>query len=110
MNPVIAAIDMRRKELRLSQAELARRASTTQSHVSDILTGRIGASLRVVSRLCDAVGLRLVAVDSNDEVARAAQMHPATLAVAANQRRLAGALQDMADVLVEVAKALEEEQ
>lgn len=106
MSPVIAAIDLRRKELRMSQAQLAELAGTAQSHISDILRGNISPSLRVLERLCDALDLKLATVGPDGELVRA--MHPATVRVAANQRRLAAVLGEMSEVLVDLAKVMEE--
>lgn len=59
ISPIIRALDWRRRELRLSQTELARRANTQQSHISDILAGRVNPSLGVLERLCAVLGLHL---------------------------------------------------
>jgi transcriptional regulator with XRE-family HTH domain len=50
-----------RRERGLDQAELARRAGTTQGYVSRIERGTVSPTLRTLERLLHAMGRRLVA-------------------------------------------------
>jgi len=50
-----------RRERGLDQAELARRAGTTQTYVSRIERGAVSPSVRTLERLLHAMGRRLVA-------------------------------------------------
>lgn len=104
IHPLIAALDRRRKELRYSQSALAREIGTAQSHISEILSGGASPTLGVLDRLCGALGVQLAVLVDGEPYAA---MHPATAAVASNQRRLAAALQDMAGVMTDLAKVME---
>jgi predicted transcriptional regulator len=48
-----------RKEMNVSQAELAKRTNTTKSYISKIENGIITPSVGVFYRLIDALGLRI---------------------------------------------------
>lgn len=50
-----------RRERGLDQAELARRAGTTQGYISRIERGSVSPTLRTLERLLHAMGRRLVA-------------------------------------------------
>jgi transcriptional regulator with XRE-family HTH domain len=50
-----------RRERGLDQAELARRAGTTQGYISRIERGTVSPTLRTLERLLHAMGRRLVA-------------------------------------------------
>jgi HTH-type transcriptional regulator/antitoxin HipB len=54
-----AVIRERRKELKLDQAELARRIDTSRQWVGGIEQGRARAELGLVLRALDALGIRL---------------------------------------------------
>lgn len=54
-----AVIRERRKELKLDQAELARRIDTSRQWVVGIEQGRARAELGLVLRALDALGIRL---------------------------------------------------
>jgi transcriptional regulator with XRE-family HTH domain len=56
-----------REKAALTQAQLARRAATTQQHVSELEAGRRAPTTAVLDRLFDALGLQLsVAVEPRD--------------------------------------------
>lgn len=61
-SPIIAMVDLRRRELGWTQAKLAFACNTTQSHISQVLGGRSEPTLLVLEKMCAAVGLRLAAV------------------------------------------------
>ncbi|MGM9736630.1 MAG: helix-turn-helix domain-containing protein [Candidatus Cryptobacteroides sp.] len=51
-----------RKEVRMTQAELARRTNTTKSYISKIEHGTITPSVATFYRLIDALGMRIEVV------------------------------------------------
>ncbi len=63
---VAAVARGRRRELGLSQTELAARAGVSRQWLSAFESGKPGAELRLVIRLLDALGLQLMV----DEVTR----------------------------------------
>lgn len=67
-----AAVELRRarERVELTQAELARRAGTTQSSISAYEAGRKQPSLETLSRLLSAAGSRLIAVPGGSRVIR----------------------------------------
>jgi len=56
---VAAAVRGRRKELELSQAELARRARVSRKWISEFEAGKSTAELGLVLRILDELGLQL---------------------------------------------------
>lgn len=56
---IIRDLNARRRELGMTQAELADLSGTTQSYISTILNGHMNPTLPVLDRLCTVVGLRL---------------------------------------------------
>ena len=54
-----AVIRDRRKELKLDQAELARRVGTSRQWIIGVEKGRVRAELGLVLRTLDALGIRL---------------------------------------------------
>lgn len=56
---IIRDLDARRREIGMTQVELASLSNTTQGHISTILNGSVNPSLPVLDRMLKAVGLRL---------------------------------------------------
>jgi y4mF family transcriptional regulator len=66
LHDLAAAIRGRRKELGLSQAQLAARAHVSRAWVNEFESGKPAAELRLVLAIVDALGLELQLGDRKD--------------------------------------------
>jgi y4mF family transcriptional regulator len=72
LHDLAAAIRGRRKELGLSQAQLATRAHVSRAWVNEFESGKPAAELRLVLAVVDALGLELQLGDREDNPPRGA--------------------------------------
>ncbi|MFP5332820.1 MAG: helix-turn-helix domain-containing protein [Acidimicrobiia bacterium] len=64
-----ARVRAEREGLEMTQAELAARMSTTQPSIARLEAGGVTPSIDTLQRAADALGLELVAVAADDELA-----------------------------------------
>ena len=80
-----AAVRGRRRDLRMSQAELALRAGVSRKWIYEFEAGKPNAELGLILRVMDALGFQLEL--SLDEQARATVGHAVDLDVLINEHR-----------------------
>lgn len=99
VSPLILALDARRRELKISQRKLADMVGTTQSHISEILSGRTSPTIGVAERIASALDCFIV-------VQEEAAPPPLSL-ITGNQREMARLMGQMGAVMERMAVDME---
>jgi transcriptional regulator with XRE-family HTH domain len=72
-DPIVEELTRRRKAAGVTQMDLASRIGSNQSHVSDIETGKVDPTLRMLMRYARAIGVRVRVEPLLDAVERSAE-------------------------------------
>lgn len=104
VSPVMAALDARRRAQGISQRHLAGMLGTRQSHISDMLTGRISPTLAVVERMAAALGAHVGVTVGAAEVPPPS---PHFAVLLGQQRKIAALMRDQAQAMAEMAVVIE---
>lgn len=72
---VVNALFQRRIELGLTQAEVAQKAGLKQESIARLENGNVVPRLDTVFKVAHALGMKLTAVDQQDEEAATAQLY-----------------------------------